>query len=95
MDKKEIANKIKEVELCSGFNLGVKMSKYKNSKVIKAMVQNLSELNKNDPWAIGLLKGYEKNLSKSPDKKQKRMSELDIIFKEKEATKEKGKGQER
>lgn len=88
MKTNEINKRINEVRLQSGYNLGWKLFKYKNSRIVKSIVQNISELNNKDLWAKGLYKGFDDAHSKSSDK-QKRLSELDVIFKDREKENEK------
>lgn len=91
MKTNEVNEKIDQVKFRSGYNIGWRLFKYQNSKVVKAMLQNISELNKDDPWAIGLANGFEAGRSKDPSKRT-RLNELDVIFdKDKENQKEKGK----
>ncbi len=95
MKDNEINEKLDQVQYCSGFNLGAKLFKYHNSKIVKDILQSISELNKDDQWAIGLANGFEKARSMAPDKVQ-RLNELDLIFdKNKEAEKEQDKDLER
>lgn len=91
MENLEIEKKIREVEMQSGFNLGIRLKKYKNSKVVKSILQNISENNKNSQWALGLIEGYKEERSKS---NENRLNELDIIF-DKKSKEPKTKGQER
>ncbi len=94
MKANAVNDKIKEVQICSGYNLGHKLFKYQNSKVVKAMLQHISELNNEDPWAKGLAQGFEDARSKKPNEIN-RINELDIIFKKQAKEKENELEQER
>ncbi len=91
MKTNELTEKISQVKFRNGYNLGWRLAKYQNSKVVKAMLQNIAELNTEDQWAIGLANGFEAARSKDPSKRV-RLNELDVIFdKDKENQKEKDK----
>jgi len=67
----------------NSYNLGWRFSKYEHSKRMISVIQNIARYNKGDSFAEGLLQGFEAGRSKSSDK-DKRMSELDFIFSNKE-----------
>ncbi len=91
MKLNEIEEKMNQVQFRSGYNTGRRLFKYRNSKVVKAMLQNIASLNIEDHYTLGLAAGYEAARSKDPSKRT-RLNELDVIFdKSKENEKEKGK----
>ena len=95
MKTNDIDDKIKQVQYRNGFNLGARLFKYQNSKIVKTMLQHISELNKDDTWAVGLANGFEEARSMAPNKIQ-RLNELDLIFdKNKENEKDQDKDLER
>ena len=93
MKAQEINEKLEQVKFRSGYNIGWRLFKYQNSKVVKALMQNIAEQNKEDQFAIGLANGFEAGRSKDPSKRN-RLNELDVIF-DKENQKELGKDLER
>ena len=95
MKANEVKEKLDQVKFRSGYNTGWKLFKYHNSKVVKALLQNIAEMNQDDQFAVGLANGFEAARSKDPSKRN-RLNELDVIFdKDKGQQKEQGKDLER
>ena len=71
------------IKYSNSYNLGWRFSKYEHSTRMISVIKNIARYNKGDSFAEGLLQGFVAGLSKSTDK-DKRMSELDFIFSNKE-----------
>ncbi len=67
----------------NAFNLGWRFSKYEKSIRMLEVIKNIHAHNKGDSFCEGLLNGFNAGRSKTADK-DKRMSELDIIFSNKQ-----------
>ena len=88
METQENFKMVDLIKYSNAYNLGWRFSKYENSKQMTTVIKNLARYNKGDSFCEGLLNGFDAGRTKNPDK-QKRMSELDIIFKEREKENEK------
>ena len=72
----------------NAFNLGWRFSRYEKSNRMIEVIKNIHAHNKGDSFCEGLLNGFDAGRSKTTDK-EKRMSELDIIFSQNEKENEK------
>ena len=94
MDEQDDFKMVDLIKYSNAYNLGWRYSRYENSKQMIAVIKKIAEYNKGDSFCEGLLNGFDAGRTKNPDK-QKRMSELDIIFKEKGQKKDQDLSQER
>lgn len=86
MNTEENQNKnqkiIEETMKRSAYNIGDSLRKYKNSQVVKDILE-YAESNKDDTYCQWLTKGFERAHYKEADHKIYRFNELGAIFKEK------------
>ena len=83
MENQENFKLLDLIKYSNSYNLGWRFSKYEHSTRMISVIKNIARYNKGDSFAEGLLQGFEAGRSKSTDK-DKRMSELDFIFSNKE-----------